>query len=125
MQALALTDRNNMYGTVHFYIQAQKAGIKPLLGMEVDLEDGSCMVLLARNFDGYRNLCHLSSAPCMSTEPDVFPPAGFYDEGEEEIAPWESGVWGAPLFGFTPKPTPKASKLAASTPLTNPTSSTS
>src|SRR5437588_5296101 len=66
MPAVALTDRNNLYGAVEFYVQAQKAGVKPVIGMEVDLDEwsgaqSSSLVLLARNFDGYRNLCHLAS----------------------------------------------------------------
>src|SRR5690242_18012534 len=61
MPALALTDRNNMYGAVPFYLQAIKAGVKPVLGMEVDLDDGSSLLLLARNMAGYSNLCHLST----------------------------------------------------------------
>ncbi|HEY0070833.1 MAG TPA: PHP domain-containing protein, partial [Chloroflexia bacterium] len=102
MPAIALTDRNVLYGAVHFYMQARKEGIKPVLGMEVDLEDGSSLVLLARNMDGYRNLCHLSSALRLTAEPEDFPPPGF-DE-EDEILPWDPGIWGVPLFGFTAKP---------------------
>lgn len=80
--ALALTGCNNLYSAVSFDIQAQKAGIKPIIGMEVDLEDGtrggSSLVLLARNMDGYRNLCHLSSALRLNAEPDTFSsPVGF------------------------------------------------
>ena len=113
MPALALTDRNVMYGAVHFYMQAQKAGVKPVLGMEVDLEDGSSLVLLARNMDGYRNLCHLSSALRLNADPEEFPPAGFDAEDAEgnadEILAWDPGLWGVPLFGFTAKP-PKLGK---------------
>jgi DNA polymerase-3 subunit alpha len=102
MPALALTDRNNLYGAVHFYTLAQKAGVKPIIGMEVDLDDGSTLVLVARNFDGYKNLCHLATVLRLQSDPEAFPPAGFDDE-EEEIPPWEAGVWGVPVFGFTPK----------------------
>jgi DNA-directed DNA polymerase III PolC len=102
MPALALTDRNNLYGAVHFYTLAQKAGVKPIIGMDVDLDDGSSLVLLARNFDGYKNLCHLATVLRLHSDPEAFPPAGFDDE-DEEIPPWEAGVWGVPVFGFTPK----------------------
>ena len=34
MPAIALTDHGNMYGTIEFYKKCQKAGIKPLLGVE-------------------------------------------------------------------------------------------
>lgn len=114
MPALALTDRNNLYSAVHFYTQAQKVGIKPIIGMEVDLEDGSSLVLLARNMDGYRNLCHLSSALRLTAPPEIFPPSGFEDE-DDEILPWDPGLWGVPLFGVTHKPPklPKLSKLSS------------
>jgi DNA-directed DNA polymerase III PolC len=104
MPALALTDRNNLYGAIHFYTLAQKAGIKPITGMDVELDDGSNLVLLARNFDGYKNLCHLATVLRLKSDPEAFPPAGF-DE-DEEIPPWEDGVWGVPVFGFTPKIAP-------------------
>src|SRR5437762_4925216 len=99
MPALALTDRNGLYGAVHFYMHAQKAGIKPLVGMEVDLDDGHSLVLLARNMDGYRNLCHLATVLRLDTDPQTFEgskvrkferlkPAGFDDE-EDEILTWD------------------------------------
>lgn len=111
MPALALTDRNNMYGTVPFYVAAQEAGIKPILGMEVDLDDGSSLVLLARNMAGYSNLCHLSTVLRLNSDPETFPPAGFDDDesddeygGYGEILPWDPGVWGVSVFGFTGAP---------------------
>src|SRR5437016_3722402 len=126
----ALTDRNTLYGAVHFYAHALKAGVKPVIGMEVDLVDGSSLVLLARNMDGYRNLCHLATTLCRGTDPEAFQPAGFDEEDDEwRVAsgewlvsaddhspltpnssplplPWEPGVWGVPVFAFTDKPRP-------------------
>ncbi|MFL5731834.1 MAG: DNA polymerase III subunit alpha [Chloroflexia bacterium] len=99
MPALAITDRNNLYGVVDFYLHAVKAGVKPVIGMEVDLDDGHSLVLLARNMDGYRNLCHLATVLRLNCDPDTLPPAGF--EEDDEILPWEPGVWGVPVFGFT------------------------
>src|SRR5262249_29157892 len=61
-----------MYGTVEFYLEAQKAGVKPIIGVEAyvaprrmsdrgGLEDksGYHMTLLARDLTGYRNLLEL------------------------------------------------------------------
>ncbi len=41
MPALALTDHGVMYGTIEFYTQAKKSGIKPIIGCEVYLAPGS------------------------------------------------------------------------------------
>ena len=35
MQAVAMTDHGNMFGTVDFYQMAVKAGIKPIIGCEL------------------------------------------------------------------------------------------
>src|SRR5215210_900854 len=93
MPALAMTDRNNLYGAILFYLYAQKSGVKPIIGMEVDLDDGSSLILLARNLDGYKNLCHLSTILQLHSEPESLPPIGFEDDEEGEILPWEPGVW--------------------------------
>lgn len=66
--ALALTDRNVMYGTVAFYKECLKKSIKPILGLTVDvvsekLENESFpLVLLAKNNQGIQNLMKISSA---------------------------------------------------------------
>ncbi|GAB4378706.1 MAG: hypothetical protein Kow0042_27400 [Calditrichia bacterium] len=58
---LALTDHNNLHGAVEFYQKAQAAGIHPIIGSEITLTDGSNLVLLVKNDEGYRNLCRLLS----------------------------------------------------------------
>src|SRR5512136_1967857 len=60
MPALALTDRDALYGAPHFVQAAQQAGIKPILGAELTLTNGGgCLTLLAENDAGYANLCRL------------------------------------------------------------------
>jgi len=54
MGALALTDTGGMYGAIPFYQAARAAGIKPILGVELN---GT--VFLARNREGYAELCRL------------------------------------------------------------------
>lgn len=77
MPAVALTDNGNMFGAVEFYFACKDAGIKPILGMDIYIapksrlvkgEDREAMqmpnkrlVLLAQNFNGYQNLCRISS----------------------------------------------------------------
>jgi len=77
MPAVALTDTNGMYAAVPFYQAAQKAGVKPIVGVTLDVEfrdsnDASRnskfetqnaasapLTLLAMNTEGYSNLCQL------------------------------------------------------------------
>ncbi|MFH1577713.1 MAG: DNA polymerase III subunit alpha [Candidatus Omnitrophota bacterium] len=75
MDSLAITDHGNMFGAINFYQEAQKVGIKPIIGSEVYIAPGSRLdktaqriddasyhlVLLARNEEGYRNLMKLVS----------------------------------------------------------------
>ncbi|KKW28307.1 MAG: polymerase III, alpha subunit protein, partial [Parcubacteria group bacterium GW2011_GWA2_52_8] len=71
MSALGLTDHGALYGALEFYKQAQRAGIKPIVGVECylapeDLQqktggnaDYFHLTLLARNAEGYHNLLEL------------------------------------------------------------------
>jgi len=66
--ALALTDLNNLFGTIKFYKQARSKGVKPLLGAEIYLESLtqdanhlSKMILLVQSQQGYLNLCEILS----------------------------------------------------------------
>lgn len=76
MTSLALTDHGNMYGAIEFYNAAKTHGIKPLIGCEIYLTEGSAlekngraedgksyyhMGLLAKNLQGYQNLLKLVS----------------------------------------------------------------
>jgi len=59
--ALALTDTNGLYGVIRFLEVATRAGLKPILGAEL-IHDQHRAVLLAKNPEGYANLCRLISA---------------------------------------------------------------
>lgn len=74
MPAVALTDHGSMLGAVHFYKEARKAEIKPVIGAELYVAPGSRLekperengapayhhlVALVKNDQGYRNLCEL------------------------------------------------------------------
>jgi DNA polymerase-3 subunit alpha len=74
MHSVATTDHGTMFGAVEFYEKATKAGIKPVIGIEIyvaprsrfdktpiDNRDLCHLVLLAENQEGYRNLCKLAS----------------------------------------------------------------
>ncbi|MDG2420909.1 MAG: DNA polymerase III subunit alpha [Gammaproteobacteria bacterium] len=65
MPAIAITDLANFFGLIKFYSKAIKAGIKPICGCDVLVEnqDGVCsrLVLLVKNRTGYLNLTSLIS----------------------------------------------------------------
>ncbi len=62
-RALALTDVNTMAGSILFLEECRRQGIKPILGLELrDERDPDLrLVLLARNAQGYGDLCELAS----------------------------------------------------------------
>lgn len=72
--AIGLTDHGAMYGAIHFYNEAKKAGLKPIIGFEAYMaansrfdkqtklgSDQFHLTLLAQNFTGYQNLMKLTS----------------------------------------------------------------
>ena len=74
MKALAITDHGNMYGTLEFFNEAKAQGLKPIIGCEMYVAEGSRfekkgredrsgfhLILLAKNKIGYQNLARLSS----------------------------------------------------------------
>lgn len=75
MDSLAITDHGSMFGAIDFYQEAQKCGIKPIIGCETYVAPGSRLdktsagideaayhlILLCRNETGYQNLMKLVS----------------------------------------------------------------
>ncbi|CAB1076582.1 DNA polymerase [Alkalispirochaeta odontotermitis] len=57
--AMALTDRDGVYGMVEAHNKAAELGVHLIVGSEITIEDGSTLVLLAMNRPGYANLCRL------------------------------------------------------------------
>jgi error-prone DNA polymerase len=66
--SLALTDHNGLYGAIRFYKYAREAGIKPIIGVEMDMEGGGHIVLLAKDLTGYSNLCKIVTRSQLSHE---------------------------------------------------------
>src|SRR5438093_314157 len=66
--ALALTDRNGVYGSLAFAHAAQPLGIQAITGAEVTLSDGSHLILLAETAPGYTNLCRLLTEAHLGAE---------------------------------------------------------
>ena len=61
LAALALTDRDGVPGIVRAHVKARELGLKLVVGSEVTLDDETTLVLLARDREGYANLCGLAS----------------------------------------------------------------
>ncbi|MDO8750767.1 MAG: DNA polymerase III subunit alpha [Dehalococcoidia bacterium] len=73
MDSLAITDHGALYGAVEFYSECKSAGIKPIIGCEVYVAQGSRhsktpadkspyhLTLLAKDNTGYSNLIQLVS----------------------------------------------------------------
>jgi error-prone DNA polymerase len=68
LPALALTDRDGLYGIVRAYVKAREVGLKIIVGSEMTVEDDSTMVLLAQDRAGYANLCRLISKGRLRSE---------------------------------------------------------
>ena len=79
MPALAITDTNNLFGALEFSEKLAKAGVQPIIGLQLLVDFGevglsavgrvaearqsrASLVLLAQDERGYRNLMRLSSA---------------------------------------------------------------
>lgn len=78
MPAVAITDNGNMFGAIDFYLQAKAKGVNGIIGLDAYIapngrhqkqDDGSRgnrqsnrrIVLLAQNYEGYQNLCKIST----------------------------------------------------------------
>jgi hypothetical protein len=105
MTALALTDHGNLFGAIDFYTAAKAKGIKPLIGCELYLSEGSRLEkqgrsdegksifhlgLLARNIEGYQNLLKLVSDAHLK---------GFYYKPRTDLETLARHAKG--LIGFT------------------------
>ncbi|MCF0157481.1 MAG: DNA polymerase III subunit alpha [Veillonella sp.] len=89
--ALAITDHGNMYAAIYFYKECMSQGVKPIIGCEVYVTEGSRfdtpegrsrerlkhLILLAETMEGYRNLVKIVSK--ASTEGMYFRPRADHD----------------------------------------------
>ena len=59
MPAMALLDRNGVYGAQRFSVAAREQKVRPIVGAELTMEDGSVLPVLVKSRAGYANLCGL------------------------------------------------------------------
>src|SRR5213594_1603767 len=68
MPAMALLDRNGVYGAQRFSVAARKHGVRPIIGAELSTEGGSILPVLVENRTGYKNLCELLTQAHLRSE---------------------------------------------------------
>src|SRR5881398_3589148 len=68
MPAMALLDRNGVYGAQRFSVAAREHGVRPIIGAELSIEDGSILPVLVENRTGYKNLCELLTQAHLRSE---------------------------------------------------------
>jgi error-prone DNA polymerase len=61
LTAIALTDRDGLYGSIRFAGRAKLCGMAAIVGSELTFDDGTRIVLLVEDERGYANLCELIS----------------------------------------------------------------
>ncbi len=60
MPALALLDRNGVYGAQRFSVAAREHHVRPIIGAELSMEDGAILPVLVENRTGYKNFASFS-----------------------------------------------------------------
>src|SRR5438067_2016072 len=68
MPAMALLDRNGVYGAQRFSVAAREHGVRPIIGAELSMEDGGILPILVKNRTGYKNLCELLTQAHLRSE---------------------------------------------------------
>ncbi len=86
MPAIALLDRDGVYGAPRFHLAAKKAGIQAHIGAEVTSTTGVRYPLLAETRKGYQNLCRLL------TRMKLRAPKGRGAVMEDELAEYSHGL---------------------------------
>ena len=59
LAALALCDRDGIYGAVRLHFSCREADVRPVIGCELTMEQGEVVPVLVENKAGYRGLCRL------------------------------------------------------------------
>src|SRR5438046_2786622 len=68
MPAMALLDRNGVYGAKRFAVAAREHNVRPIIGCELSMNDGSVLPVLVENRMGYKNLCELLTQSHLRSE---------------------------------------------------------
>src|ERR1700756_4497804 len=86
MAAMALLDRDGVYGAPRFYLAAKKIPIQAYIGAEVTSAEGWRYPFLVASREGYQNLCRLI------TQMKLRAPKGEGNVAAEEVAEKARGL---------------------------------
>jgi error-prone DNA polymerase len=86
MPAMALLDRDGVYGSARFHLAGDKVGIRAHVGAEITSQAGIAYPMLATNRTGYQNLCRLI------TQMKMRGPKGKATIAESDLAPYATGL---------------------------------
>ncbi len=68
MVAMALLDRNGIYGAQRFSVAARENNVRPIIGCELSMEDDSILPVLVETRVGYKSLCELLTQAHLRSE---------------------------------------------------------
>ncbi|MGN6554972.1 MAG: DNA polymerase III subunit alpha [Verrucomicrobiota bacterium] len=68
LPAIALCDRNGVYGAPRLFGKANEAGIKAIVGAELAMDDQTVLPVLVESRGGYQNLCQLLTRAHLRSE---------------------------------------------------------
>jgi error-prone DNA polymerase len=68
MPALALLDRDGVYGAQRFSVAAREQNVRPIIGCELTMEESGVLPVLVENRTGYKNLCELLTQAHLRSE---------------------------------------------------------
>lgn len=71
-RACALTDQGNLFGAIKFYKACEAAGVKPIIGADLWVQN-SRLTVLCQDLTGYRNLTQLISRSYLEGQTDGVP----------------------------------------------------
>ncbi len=100
LEAMALVDRDGVYGAPRFHQAARKAGLRAHIGAELTCTDGFRYPLLAATRTGYQNLCRLITRMKLRAR-----------KGEGAVRPGELAEFAEGLICLAPHPDVDFSRL--------------
>ena len=91
---IGITDRDGVYGVVRAHVAAKTQGIRIIIGAEMSVSGGATVVLLAKNREGYTNLCRLITRGRIRNE------KGICEVGWNEVLECGAGLSALLATGF-------------------------